>query len=241
MTHAPRVAFSGGSRVAFFGGSFDPPHSGHIAIARAAQTALALDRVLFAPVGAQPLKPEGSAASFNDRVAMTRLAIAGEPGFELSLLDAPTAKPDHTPNYTIDTLNTLRASLPPGSALFCILGADSFLGLRRWHRGAEIPFAATLVIASRPGESLDNLAALLPAGLTLVSLPEPALTPSGIDLRRAELRNPAGANAGLYLLPGLHIDLSATAIRSQLRSGQPAGIDPAVLDYIATHHLYRSL
>ena len=67
--------------MAFFGGSFDPPHLGHLAVARAARAAFHLDTVLFAPVGAQPLKPEGSAASFEQRLAMTRLAIAGEPGF----------------------------------------------------------------------------------------------------------------------------------------------------------------
>src|SRR5215469_14916173 len=78
-----------GARIAFFGGSFDPPHLGHLAIARAARDALQLDRVLFAPVGAQPLKPKGSTASFEDRLAMTELAIAGERGFEVSLADAP--------------------------------------------------------------------------------------------------------------------------------------------------------
>jgi len=78
-----------GRRVAFFGGSFDPPHFGHLAVARAARAALELDAVLFAPVGVQPLKPSGSTASFEDRVAMTRLAIAGEERFEVSLADAP--------------------------------------------------------------------------------------------------------------------------------------------------------
>src|ERR1700733_8002781 len=74
-----------GRRIGFFGGSFDPPHRGHIAVAHAAQAALELDTVLFAPVGAQPLKPQGSTASFDDRVQMTQLAIASEPGFEISL------------------------------------------------------------------------------------------------------------------------------------------------------------
>src|SRR5580698_610806 len=134
----------GGMRVAFFGGSFDTPHQGHLAVARAAREALALDTVLFAPVGAQPLKPEGSTASFEDRVAMTRLAIAGEPGFDVSLVDAPT--PSAAPNYTFETLFDLRAQLPPKGALFCLMGSDSFFGLRRWHRAAEIPFIAPLIV-----------------------------------------------------------------------------------------------
>ena len=96
---------SSGRRIAFFGGSFDPPHLGHLAVARAAREALGLDTVLFAPVGAQPLKPVGSTASFEDRVAMTELAIAGEPGFAISLADAP--KPSGAPNYTLETLQKL--------------------------------------------------------------------------------------------------------------------------------------
>ena len=144
----------GGSRVAFFGGSFDPPHLGHLAVARAARAAFRLDTVLFAPVGAQPLKPEGSAASFEQRLAMTRLAIAGEPGFEVSLADAPKLSREHSfaPNYTIDTLEGLRAGLAPECALFCLMGADTFFGLHRWRRAAEIPFVAPLIVASRPGQ-----------------------------------------------------------------------------------------
>ena len=84
--------------------------------------------MLFAPVGAQPLKPQGSTASFEDRLAMTRLAIADQPGFAVSLADAP--KPSGAPNYTLETLLGLRAELPPEGALFCLMGADSFLGLQ---------------------------------------------------------------------------------------------------------------
>ncbi len=133
---------SSGSRVAFFGGTFDPPHLGHLGVARAAREALGLDLVLFAPVGAQPLKPQGTAAAFEDRLAMTRLAIASDPTFALSLADAP--QPSGAPNYTFETLLALRAQLPPPSALFCLMGADSFASFSRWHRAAEIPFVAPL-------------------------------------------------------------------------------------------------
>lgn len=234
-------------RVAFFGGSFDPPHNGHLAIARAARAALKLDRILFAPVAAQPLKPRGSSASFEDRAAMTRLAIAGEPAFELSLLDAPEidAPSASAPNYTLETLELLRTQLPSGSALFCLIGADSFLTLRRWHRAAEIPFAAVLIVASRPGQSLADLAVALPEGLTLAPDPS-ACASSPVELRAFTVHNASGASAPLYLLPGLHFDLSASQIRARLRSAHhssPSASDallpPAVARYIANHDLYR--
>ena len=102
-------------RVAFFGGSFDPPHLGHLAVARAARDAFKLDNVLFAPVGAQPLKMNGSTASFEDRVELTRLAIADEPGFVVSLADAP--KPWGVPNLIVKECGGLpRPSLRVWSA-----------------------------------------------------------------------------------------------------------------------------
>jgi nicotinate-nucleotide adenylyltransferase len=240
-----------GSRVAFFGGSFDPPHLGHLAVARAAKAALGLDTVLFVPVGAQPLKPHGSTAGFEDRLAMTRLAIAGEPGFAVSLADAP--KPSGAPNFTIETLLGLRGELPPGGALFCLMGADSFFGLRLWHRAAEIPFVATLIIASRPGQPLEDLQAGLPDGLTIEPSPETDRSDAGVDVRCFTLLNRAGDRTPFYLMPGLHVEISASQIRDQIRgkiqgqagatpetpSSEDALLPGAVSDYIRTHGLYR--
>jgi nicotinate-nucleotide adenylyltransferase len=197
------------------------------------------------------LKPAGSTASFDDRVAMTRLAIAGEPGFALSLIDAP--RPGAAANYTLDTLLRLRAELPPEGQLFCLIGADSFLSLSRWRGAAEIPFAGSLVIASRPGQPLDDLVAALPAGLTMErvsgSLRDGAESAgNAIDTRRYCVRNPAGETAPLYLLPGLHVEISASQIRAQLREQRSGDEPPAlpeqrllpapVLDYIRNRELY---
>ncbi len=246
---APREkANRSGMRVAFFGGSFDPPHLGHLAVARAARAAFALDAVWFAPVGMQPLKPEGSAASFEDRLAMTRLAIACEPGFEVSLVDAPrpAAGRNSTPNYTIDTLENLRSSLAPGSTLFCLLGADSFLGLRHWHRAAEIPFVAPLIVASRPGQPLESFGNALPAGLSLEPAQAGESTEGGVAVRAFVVVNESGKRAPFYVLPGLNVGISASEIRAQMqasRGGAAAGRDlvpRAVRDYIAEHKLYRS-
>jgi nicotinate-nucleotide adenylyltransferase len=233
---------SGHPRVAFFGGSFDPPHLGHLAVARAAKAALGLDTVLFVPVGAQPLKPLGSTAAFTDRVAMTRLAIASEPGFAVSLVDGP--KPSGEPNYTLETLLRLRGELPGGGTLFCLMGADSFAGLRRWHRAAEIPFAAALIVASRPGQRMDDLEAALPAGLTIEAIPKAQEMRPEIEVCCYSLLDQAGERAPFYLLPGLEIEISASDIREQLRGGA-GGSEPgralvsgSVAEYIHAHGLY---
>ncbi|MGD1105494.1 MAG: nicotinate (nicotinamide) nucleotide adenylyltransferase [Terracidiphilus sp.] len=265
-----------GRRIAFFGGSFDPPHLGHLAVARAARDTFHLDTVLFAPVGAQPLKPEGSSASFEDRLAMTRLAIEGQPGFEVSLADAPKSSsdrspqrpPNYTPNYTIDTLERLRADFKFDCALYCLMGADSFFGLRRWHRAAEIPYAAALIVASRPGQPLDGpgqllseLTSALPLGLTLEPAPDPARKESGanesdIAVRAFLIVNPAGERAPFYVLPGLDVGISASQIRESIREAiRKTGLETsksapgseavqtmlpvAVAEYIRANGLYR--
>jgi nicotinate-nucleotide adenylyltransferase len=241
----------GGRRVAFFGGSFDPPHLGHLAVARAARSALELDTVLFAPVGAQPLKPQGSTASFQDRLAMTELAIKSEPGFEVSMADAPKAS--GALNFTLETLQTLRAGMPGESALFCLMGADSFFGLHHWHRAAEIPFVASFIVASRPGQRpeqwIKGLRAALPAGLTIEAMPGEQQKGPERELRSYTVRNIAGVSAPLYLLPGLHADISATQIRDQIREREGASsvspelseklLPDAVFEYIRFHHLYK--
>ena len=224
--------------MAFFGGSFDPPHLGHLAIAQAAQQALALDTVLFAPVGAQPLKPQGSTASFAHRLAMTRLAIATQRHFALSMADAP--HPSGEPNYTLETLLKLRAELPSEGTLFCLMGADSFAQLRHWRRAAEIPFAAPLIVASRPGQPLDDLLANLPDGLTLLQLsPAPDST---LQLHLYTLRNSADEQTPLYLLPDLEIEICASDIRAQIAASaiEQKLLPLPVSEYIRAHGLYQS-
>jgi nicotinate-nucleotide adenylyltransferase len=219
-------------RIGFFGGSFDPPHCGHLAVARAAQQALALDKVLFAPVALQPLKPSGASASFEDRVAMARLAIAGEPNFEVSLADAPDLSGSDVPNYTIDTLTRLRAKLPSDARLYLLLGADSLITLPHWHHAAEVPFLADLIVASRPDQDLSDLTACMPAGITLTRS-------AGNQYR---LENPSGLHAQLILLPDLQYEISATQLRESIRDdwkdGAPS-IPEAVLQYIERHQLYK--
>jgi nicotinate-nucleotide adenylyltransferase len=141
-------------RIGFFGGSFDPPHLGHLSIARAATSAFSLDQVLFAPTGRQPLKPTGPSASFGDRIAMVKLLCEGQPTFLASTLDAPLSS---TPNYTVDTLRHLRSNLTPDDAVFIIVGLDAFLDIRRWRAPETLLSLADWVVVTRPGFSLAQL------------------------------------------------------------------------------------
>jgi nicotinate-nucleotide adenylyltransferase len=220
-------------KVGFFGGSFDPPHRGHIALARLAVERLHLDRILLAPAGIQPLKrDEGALSPFEDRVAMVRLALAGEPRMEVSLVDAP--RPDGRPNYTIDTIGNLRMNLSPGDELFCLMGADAFLTIGKWYRSDELLLACDFVVGSRPGFDLRKIAAALPERVSLGA--EESGAP---DCLVIGLRGEGGKESRLYLLTDLAEDISATEIRQELRARAGAAIDPAVAAYIEERGLYR--
>jgi nicotinate-nucleotide adenylyltransferase len=198
-------------RVALFGGSFDPPHHGHIAIAIAAADVFDLDQVLFAPVGRQPLKAEGAPASFADRLAMVELACRADARFAVSDLDAP--KSDGSPNYTVQTLAVLQEVMPD-ARLFNLVGADSFLNLRRWHEPKRLLELAEWIVVSRPGFPLANLSEL-------------GLTPY--------------QRGRVHLLQTVHEDVAATNLRERLEAGDPCAdvLDPAVSAYIQAHTLYR--
>jgi nicotinate-nucleotide adenylyltransferase len=222
-------------RIAFFGGTFDPPHCGHIAIARAAIRRLALDQVLVAPVGTQPLKGGSAHSSFEDRLAMVKLAVAEEPGLMASSVDAPL--PNGQPNYTFDTLQRLRGQLQPADMLFCLLGADSFLTLKAWHRCAELLVFCDFIVAGRPGFSLQEVNSALPKGVDNVGECRDA------GCTRFTLSGPSGQSSELFLLPDLDQDISATEIRAALAEGStPQTVLPSsVADYIRVHGLYRQV
>ena len=132
-----------------YGGTFDPIHLGHLAIARAARARLDCT-VRFMPAGDPPHRaPPGAGAE--DRAAMVALAIAHDPGF---LLDRRELERGGR-SYTVDTLAGLRAELGPAQPLAWLVGADSLLGLPGWHRARDLLALAHLVVADRPGSPID--------------------------------------------------------------------------------------
>lgn len=202
-------------RIAFFGGTFDPVHRGHLAIAQAAAQQFGLEEVLFAPVGRQPLKAKTAEASFADRMAMVRLACDGAVSrgkLVASEIDAP--KPDGEPNYTVDTLAQL-ALIRPDAELFAISGADSFLTLRSWREPDCLLELAQWIVVSRPGFVLSR------EGLAALGLTEAQL-------------------ARIHLLGTVHQDVSASDLRRRLRAGEDCRdwVPEPVMQYIREHGLY---
>lgn len=169
-------------RVGLLGGSFDPPHIGHLILAEEARDQLQLDRVLFAPAGQQPLKAGQVVTPVDDRVAMTELAIAGNGRFALSRGDVDRPGP----HYTIDLVKIIAAQLPPGSDLFFLMGFDSLADLPRWREPAQLIRTAQLVALTRPGVPIDwdALEARLPGVRERVKLLDmPELEIASHDLR----------------------------------------------------------
>ena len=169
------------TRVGVFGGTFDPVHVGHLAIANAALDELGLDRVYFVPARRSPLRQHGPIATAEDRLAMLTAAIAGEPRFRVS----PVELDRKGPSFTVDTLEALHGE----GELFLILGSDAYADFERWREPARIRDLATIVLAARPG------APNAPDGVRMLDSPL-------MDISSRELRARAARGRSLrYLVP----------------------------------------
>ncbi len=132
-------------RLAIFGGTFDPVHRAHIAVAREAADRFHLDRVLFIPAARPPHKQHGAHAPYAHRVRMAELAAAGDPRFHVSRLEEGTLR-----SYSIDTIEKLRAEMAPTDELFFIIGADAFAEIQTWRRWLDVARAVRFLVVSRP-------------------------------------------------------------------------------------------
>jgi nicotinate-nucleotide adenylyltransferase len=137
-------------RLGIFGGSFDPPHLGHLLPLIDAAETLGLDRVCFVPAATQPFKAGRASASAEDRFAMTERLVAGVPGFEASRAEIERAGL----SYTVDTLAALRAE-EPGTELTLLLGADAFALFPKWKEPGRIRQLASLAVLARGDEQVS--------------------------------------------------------------------------------------
>jgi nicotinate-nucleotide adenylyltransferase len=233
--------------IGLFGGTFDPIHRGHLALARAAREHYKLGRVLFVPAGIPPHKQAQPLSSFWHRYAMIVLATAGDKDFTPSLLEAPVELRENDlrtkkgkteesrPNYTIDTVKRLKQSFKKADRLFLLIGIDAFKDIAKWHQSEGLFRECEFVVASRPGYSLADVANALPASLRPR---EEATKPFHKQAASGDL---VLRGATIHLLDDVSQPISSTAIRQAAADGKSLArfVEPSVADYIKKTGLYK--
>ncbi len=202
-------------RVGILGGSFDPVHAGHLHLARSAQQAFGLDRVVFVPAREPPHKPGQELARDSDRVAMLAIALQGEPSWEIATLELER----EGPSYTIDTVRALPEALglSEDAQLFLLIGGDNLAGLVGWKAADELLHRVQPVVVVREGGEVEAL---------------------------ARIREQFGEQIAARLARGLiwtsPVPISASALRADLARGEDPGqaLPPGVLEYIRAHDIY---
>ncbi len=197
-------------KIGVLGGTFDPIHSAHLAVAEAVKAELGLAEVIFVPAGQPCLKADNCVSAVGHRVQMVRLAIAGKPDFRMSTMEIDR----HGPTYTVDTMAELRGQIGAKDELYFILGWDNLAELARWRKPARLIRLCYLVAVPRPRYPLPDLKRL--------AKDIPGLSPRVIILDKPE------------------VDISATEIRERVAQGKPINdlVPHAVAEYIKRHRLY---
>lgn len=201
-------------KVGIFGGTFDPPHVGHLLAASDAIDALGLDRLVFVPNARQPLKANTEQSSPTDRLAMVRLAISGDPRFGVDPIEVDRGGV----SFSVDTLESM-AERSPGQERFFLVGADASRTFAQWrapHRIAELARVAVMQRTAEEGETDDEVV----AGITAATGSE---APPPIVLRTRR------------------VDVSSTEIRARVRDGRSIHgfVTDAVARFIHERGLYR--
>lgn len=233
-------------KIGLFGGTFDPIHRGHTALALAAREKFQLARIYFVTANIPPHKQKQPVSAFFHRYAMVALATASDKTFLPSLLEAPeeTPPPDPRskklanvlPSYSIDTIRRLKKLLKPADQLFFLIGIDAFKDIATWHKSEEVFSECEFVVASRPGYSLADVAN---------SLPE-TIRPAAHITKPFEKQAASGdlvlPRATLHILDSVHHAISATAIRQAVHSNRPIAkwVDAPIADYIKKIGLYKT-
>lgn len=224
--------------VAIFGGTFDPIHVGHIAVARAAAERFDLKLIHFVPAYIPPHKQKQPITSFGHRYTMIALATAGDARFVPSLLESPDViqRSGADASYTVDTIGRLKERLKKNDRLFFIIGMDAFADIAKWRKPVELLQSCEFIVANRPGHSLADIAVALPPEMRP---PQDAIRPF---LRREAQGTLVIKGATIHLLTEVNEAISSTRIRSAVtKKGQALEklVGDAVADYIRKLHLYK--
>jgi nicotinate-nucleotide adenylyltransferase len=224
--------------VAIFGGTFDPVHRGHLAVARAAAERFNLKTVHFVPAYIPPHKQLQPITSFGHRYTMIALATAGDPRFVPSLLESPDViqRSGADASYSIDTLRRLRYRLKKKDRLFFIIGMDAFAEIGKWRNPVDLLRECEFIIANRPGYSLADVAKALPKELRL---PQDAIRPF---LKQEAEGTLVVKGSTIHLLADVNESVSSTSIRAAAEKNSSSLnrlVGDAVADYIRKLHLYK--
>jgi nicotinate-nucleotide adenylyltransferase len=213
--------------IALFGGTFDPIHAGHLAVAHAAQRRFHLDAIHFIPSARPPHKSRSEMTPFIHRYAMVALACAEHRGFFPSLAEAPMDGASPHVFYSIDTVRRVRRE-HPDDHLYFIVGADQFLELPTWKNYESLLDLCDFVIASRPGFRIDALRLVVP--------PEKFARGASSDANKIALRK-----STVHLLTTVHSHVSSTEVRDRLQEKKNIHslVPPRVEEYILGQALYR--
>lgn len=213
-------------KTGILGGTFNPIHLAHLRIAEEVREACALDEVVFMPAATPPHKAVAGEISFRHRLAMIEAAIADNPHFRVSDLEARR----QGKSFSVDTLELLRQADPGGERYF-IVGLDSFRDIASWKAYTRLFALAHLVVTARPGVELPD---------PLAALPVAVRSDFCYDDQLKKMRHASGNT--VIFLEETRLDISSTQIRRKVASGMSIRylVPPVVADYIASHGLYRT-
>ena len=225
MSHPPKPP-ARPRAIALFGGSFDPIHVGHMAVARAALRRFHLDEIHFIPSGRPPHKPDNDLAPFPARYAMVALACAEHPAYVASLAEAGADASGLHTFYSIDTVRHFRRQLRAHERLYYIIGADAFLHIPTWRSYEALLDSCDFIVASRPGFKLDALRLVIP--------------PELLGRERGDRHTIVLRHTSVHLLDTVRSHVSATEVRERRRQHKPIhGLVPVrVEEYILRQALY---
>lgn len=227
--------------IGLFGGTFDPVHRGHLALAQAALDYYKLNRIYFVPANIPPHKQRQPLSPFVHRFAMLALATAQHKAFVPSLLEAPeegAVSPKdkrEKPNYTIDTIRRLKQSFKASDKLFLLIGMDAFADIAKWHQSEALFRECEFIVANRPGYSLADVTNALPESLR----PRPEVTKP--FQKQAATGDLVLKGVTIHLLEDLHQAASASAIRQAAAAGKSLArfVHAPVAEYIKKMGLYK--
>lgn len=215
-----------GTRIGLLGGTFDPIHNGHLAIASRAREQCRLDAVVFIPAASPPHKEQREISELRHRRRMLELACGSGVGFFVSLLEAER----RGPSYTIDTLRTLKDHFPLQTELFFIIGSDSFIDLPSWKEPERLLDYANLVVARRASSNSVGIERILDLHF-----------PAYRDRIAENIYRREKGGCAIILLDMEPVEVSATEIRELVRQGRTIAhlVPKAVSSYIREQGLYK--